>query len=294
MALASHSQALNKKLKLGMVINILFTVFEFAVGITSGSLALISDATHNLTDVLSIFISFVGNTLAQRKSTERHTYGYGRASIIAALLNGIILFSLSFYILHAAYNRFYNPEQVEGGIVMLVGFLGICVNGGVALLFLKDRDDLNVRSSLLNMFFDALASAAALIAGIIIKYTGYTSIDALASGFTGVLLLVSASVILFRVVHILVQGVPQHLDITTIKNYLSSFPEVTAVHDLHVWALSSRETVLTCHLVIVNTNLAHIKTQLAAIKFGLETNFDIRHTTIEVESVPCTTQSDSY
>lgn len=294
MATINQSQALNKKLKLGMVINILFTIFEFTVGIASGSLALVSDATHNLTDVLSIFISFVGNTLAQRKPTEKHTYGYGRASIIAALLNGSILFFLSFYILHAAYHRFYNPEAVEGGIVMIVGFMGICINGGVALLFFKDRDDLNVRSSLLNMFFDALASAGALIAGFIIKYTGYTSVDALASGFTGLLLLGSASILMYRALHILVQGVPKNLNIKTIQQYLSSFPEVKSVHDLHVWALSSRETVLTCHLLVTHQSFSQITNMLGTIKFGLETNFGIRHTTIEVESVHCRAQATDF
>jgi cobalt-zinc-cadmium efflux system protein len=290
----SQSKALNKKLKLGMIINILFTAFEFTVGILSGSLALISDASHNLTDVLSIFISYVGNTLAQRKPTKHQTYGYGRSSIIAALLNGLILFFLGFYILYNAYQRFYNPEEVEGGIVMLVGFLGICVNGGVALLFLKDRDDLNVRSSLLNMLFDALASAGALAAGIIIKFTGYTPIDAISSAFTGGLLLISAGTIIQKALYILIQGVPKHIDLERIKAYLLSYPHIKAVHDLHVWSLSSRDIVLTCHLIIDVQELHDTTALLAQIKVGLLTNFTIEHSTIEIEPIKCTSKSCDF
>jgi cobalt-zinc-cadmium efflux system protein len=279
----TSSDRLNKKLKLGMVINILFTLFEFSVGIFSGSLALISDAFYNLTDVLSIIITFTGNKLGQRKPTSAKTYGYGRASIITALLNGIMLILLGFCILYQAYQRFNNPEPVEGGIVMLIGFLGILTNGGVALLFLKDKDDINVHSTLLNMFFDALASAAALVAGFVIKYTGYTPIDSIASGFTGILLLISASYIIKKVLHILLQGVPHTIDITVLSGYLESLPGVKHVSNVHVWSLTSRDIVFSCHLIVDMKNSEDTKKLVADIKKYLKENFGISHATVEVE-----------
>lgn len=283
MANTTCSKELNKKLKLGIFINILFTLFEFSIGFLSGSLALISDALQNLTDILSIFITFIGNTVAQRKPTKTKTYGYGRASIITASFNGLMLFILGLYIIHQAHERFYHPEPVEGGIVMIIGFLGILVNGGVALLFLQYKDDINVHSSLLNMFFDALASAAALVAGFIIKITGYAAIDALASGFTGVLLLISGSYILSKALHILLQGVPETLDIGQIDAYLHSLSYVKQVRNLHVWSLSSKEIVLSCQLLVTTDTIYETKQLIATIKNHLSTAFGITHTTIELE-----------
>lgn len=152
---------LDTKLKLGLVLNTGFTVFEFIVGTLSGSLALVSDAAHNLTDSLSLVISFFANKIAKRPADLNRTYGYGRATIIGASLNASILLLLAIYIFYEAYQRIRQPEPVEGQLVMIVAFVGIVINSSVAALFLRDRNDLNIRSAFLSMAFDALASVGA-------------------------------------------------------------------------------------------------------------------------------------
>ena len=163
----STPASINRKLQLGVVLNTGFTIFEFIIGFLSGSLALISDASHNLTDSLALVVAFFANKIAERPANLQKTYGYGRASILAALLNALILIALAAYIFYGAYQRFQEPEPVEGGLVMVVAFVGILINAGVAFLFSKDCEDLAIRSAFLSMAMDALASVGALLAGFI-------------------------------------------------------------------------------------------------------------------------------
>lgn len=146
----SHSQEvinLNSKLKFGILLNTIFTIIQFTVGIISGSLALISDAGHNLTDSLSLVISYFAQKMSGRKSTPDKTYGYGRATIISALINSVILITLAIYIFYEAYTRILHPEAVSGSLIAIVSFIGILVNGGIALLFRNSTKDLNMRSA---------------------------------------------------------------------------------------------------------------------------------------------------
>lgn len=281
------SNTLYKKLQLGISINIGFTIIEFFVGIISGSLALISDASHNLTDVMSLIISFFAQKIAQKKPTSEKTYGYGRATILAALINACILLFLSFIIFKKAYFRFFHPEEVEGGVIMIVGFLGILVNGGVALLFIKFRHDLNVRSALINMFYDALASAGALFAGIIIVLTNRTFIDPLISIIIGCMLLISAWRVLRDVVHLLLEGVPLNLNIEDVKKTITNSPDIIDVDDLHIWAISSGYVALSCHVIIDKNKLEKSPEIIKEVRKRLEKTYNIYHATIEVNIAEC-------
>lgn len=151
-----HKTSKTSKFIIGFVLNTGFTIFEFIIGIMAGSLALISDASHNLTDSLSIVIAFGGERISKRQANDSKSYGFGRVSIITALINGLLLFGVAAYIFYEAYLRILNPEPVKGGLVAIVALVGIFINGAVALLFYKDKDDLNVRSTYLNMAFDTL------------------------------------------------------------------------------------------------------------------------------------------
>src|SRR5574338_143498 len=179
---------LDNKLKLGLVLNTGFTILEFSAGIFSGSLALISDSGHNLTDSLSLLIAFFANKIAKREANIDHSYGYGRATILAAFLNGLILVLLAGYIFYEALGRLMHPESVAGNLVMIVAFVGILVNGSIALLFRKDTKDLNVRGTYINMFYDTLASVGTLLAGLLIILTKQTIFDSLIGILIGVLL----------------------------------------------------------------------------------------------------------
>ncbi len=278
---------LDNKLKLGLILNSGFTVIEFTAGILSGSLALISDAGHNLTDSLTLLISFVANKIAKRKANVEHTYGYGRATILAALINGLILFLLAIYIFYEAYHRFQNPQPVEGGIVMIVAFFGICINTSIALLFRSNKGDLNIRSAYTNMLFDALASVGALLAGLLIIVTKQPIFDSLISIVIGVFLLRGSWSVVRAAMHVLLEGVPEGMDIGKVKETILKNESIKNVDDLHIWAISSHSAAMSCHIVIEDCSLEESTEIVSGIKRELKEYFHIEHATIETELVAC-------
>ncbi|MCL5095779.1 MAG: cation diffusion facilitator family transporter [Patescibacteria group bacterium] len=274
---------LDNKLKLGLIFNTGFTIFEFGIGIISGSLALVSDATHNLTDSMSLLVSFFATKIAKREANIDKTYGYGRATVLAALINALILLGLAVYIFIEAYKRFQNPQPVEGGLVMIVAFVGILINGSIAYLFFKSRGDLNIRSAFLNMAMDALASVGALFAGLIIVLTGKTFIDPFISIIIGIMLLYSGWSVVKDALHALLEGTPEGTDVTKIKQAICAMPGVTGLDDLHVWALSTTSVALSCHLIIKDSTLKESMEIKERIKEMLSEKFHTEHATIETE-----------
>lgn len=274
---------LDKNFKLGFVLNTCFTIFEFVIGFFSGSLALISDAAHNLTDSLSIVIAFLANKISKKEANISKTYGYGRATILAALINSLILIALALYIFYEAFQRFQKPEPVEGGLVAIVAFIGILINGGVAFLFSKNRDDLNTKAAFLNMFFDTLASVGALMAGIIILVTKISFVDSLISVLIGFLLLYSSWGVIKSALHVLLEGMPEGINIEAIKNSILAIDNVKAYDDLHIWSLSSQYAALSCHLIIKPCSLQESINITKMLKNILREKYNIIHSTIEVE-----------
>lgn len=274
---------LDNRLKLGLFLNTGFTVFEFIIGFLSGSLALVSDAAHNLTDSLSIVVAFFANKIAGRQATIGKTYGYGRATILAALFNAFVLFTLAAYIFIEAYKRFLNPQPLEGGIIMIVAFIGIVVNGGIAFLFSKNKSDLNMRGTYLNMLYDTLASAGAVVAGGIILLTNWTIVDPLISVIIAVMQLKSGWSVAKGGLHVLLDGVPEGTDVTKIKKAILEMPGIVGLDDLHVWALSTTSAASSCHLVIKNCTLEESLIVKENVKQMLSEKFHIEHATIETE-----------
>lgn len=285
---ASHETTnLDHKLKLGLVLNTAFTLFEFSVGILSGSLALISDAGHNLTDSLSLLIAFFAQKIAKREANLDHSYGYGRATILAALLNGVILVVLAFYIFYEAWKRIMQPEPVEGGLVMAVAFVGIIINGSIALLFRKNTGDLNIRGAYINMFYDALASVGALLAGFLMVVTKLSIFDSAISILIGILLVRSSWEVIRAALHVLLEGVPEGLNVAKVKEAILNTPQIKNVDDLHVWAISSQYAALSCHIVIENCDLDESTQLVKQVKNILHEKFQIEHATIETELREC-------
>ncbi len=278
---------LDGKLKLGLILNTGFTIIEFVAGILSGSLALISDAGHNLTDSLTLLISFLANKIAKRKANSDHTYGYGRATILAALINGFILFLLALYIFYEAYQRFLTPHTVEGGVVAVVAFIGLCINLGIALLFRSEKKDLNIRSAYINMLFDALASVGALIAGVLILITGMSIFDSIISVVIGVFLLRGSWSVVRDAVHVLLEGAPEGLDMSKVKQTILDTQNVKNADDLHAWAISSRDAALSCHITIEKCSLEESIKVVKQIKEKLKNEYHIEHATIETELIDC-------
>ena len=283
----SFNTGIDNKLKVGLFLNTGFTIFEFAVGIFSGSLALLSDAGHNLTDSLSLLIVFFAQKIAKREANVDHSYGYGRATILAAFVNGLILVLLALFIFYEAFGRIMKPESVSGNLVATVAFVGILVNGTIALLFRKNQDSLHIKSAYVNMFFDTLASVGALLAGLLIILTKETIFDPLVSILIGFLLLRSSWEVVRDAMHVLLEGVPEGLQSEKIKEVIQKTLKVKHVDDLHIWAISSQYAALSCHIILEDCDLQESTRIVKQVKEELRRAFKIEHATIETELTEC-------
>ncbi len=275
-------------IKFGLVLNTLYTIVEFTFGILTGSLALIADASHNLTDTFTLTVSFFANRLAKREANERKSYGYGRATILAALLNASVMIGVAAFITFEAIKRLQNPVAVEGGIVAIVASVGIIVNGSIAYVLSKNRNDLNMRSAFVDMAFDALSSLAAVVSGLIMLLTDIKFVDSIVGLLIAALLLYNTLKILREAVDILLESTPKDLDVAAITKAIADTNKVQQVDDMHVWAIRSGYNALSCHIVIDDTELQSSRDIVEAVKTKLRTDYAIQHATIEVELEDCT------
>lgn len=287
----SHEHDTNGKdgaIKFGLILNTAFTIVEFIFGILTGSLALIADAAHNLTDTFTLTVSFIANRLARREANDSKTFGYGRATILAALLNASVMLAVAAFIVFEAIQRLGNPQPVEGGIVAAVASVGILVNGSIAYILSKNRKDLNMRSAFIDMAFDALSSLGAVIAGLIMYFTGIQYIDSIVGLLIAGLLLFNTLKILREAVQILLEGTPENIDIAGLTTMITETNKVLKVDDMHVWAIRSGYNALSCHIVIDETELKNSRNIVEIVKAKLREDYDIQHATIEVELEDCT------
>ncbi len=279
----AQSKNIDRNLKIGLVLNSLFTVIEFIVGLFSGSLALISDSAHNLTDSLSLIISMGSRKMAKRHADTQKTYGYERATILAALLNALILLGVAIFIFYEAYRRLLEPPKVEGSLVIIAAFFGFVINGGIAWMFLSGKKDLNIKSTIVNFVTDALAQLGTIIAGFIILFTKQSFADPIISIIIGILLLYTAWEVTKDALHVLLEGVPKGIDVIKVKETILSVPKVIGVDDLHIWALSSHYAALSCHVIIKKMTIEESIVLMQKIKEELADRFHITHATLETE-----------
>ena len=261
-----------------------FAVVEAVAGYLSGSLALLSDAGHMLTDSTALALAAVAAWLARRPPSSRHTYGLVRIEILAALFNGLLMLGLVSFIAFEAVDRFAQPRDVQGGMVIVVALLGLLVNIGVAWQLSRGERTLNTRAALLHVMGDLLGSVAALTAGLVIYFTGWMLIDPLLSLLVSGLILVSAWRLLTETFNVLLEGVPGHIRLEAVSADLAGLSGVVNVHDLHVWTLSSGQVALSAHL-----DLATLKDWprvLAEARQALGTRHGIGHVTLQPELAP--------
>lgn len=277
----TNNVRLGNALKTGIAINIVFIIFEALFGFLSNSMALIADAGHNLSDVLALVFSWIAIILSQRKATLRYTYGLRRSTILVSLLNTIILLVAVAFIVYETVDRLRNPVKIDAVNVIIVAAVGIVINGFTAWLFLKDQKrDLNIRSAFVHFIADTLVSLGVVVTGIIVAFTGIEWFDPAISFVIVGVILYSSYHLLIDSVNLALDAVPDHIDLQDVKQYLESVPEVTDVHDLHIWALSTTETALTVHLkTVTRTDTAFI----TGIQQQLQERYGIGHATIQVE-----------
>jgi cobalt-zinc-cadmium efflux system protein len=267
---------------LGVALNIGFVAVEALFGIVAGSVALLADAGHNLSDVLGLLLAWGAHYLAQRRPTERRTYGWRSSSILAALLNAIILLVAVGGIAWESIRRFGDPAPVATTTVMVVATVGIVINTATALLFMADRKrDLNIRGAFLHMAADAGVSAGVVLAGFTMLVTGWLWLDPVVSLLIAAFILASTWGLLRDSINLALDAVPPGIDLEAVEAYLAGLPGVIGVHDLHVWGMSTTETALTAHLV--KPDAYNDDALISQASQELHDRFGIEHTTIQWE-----------
>ncbi|WGS23676.1 MULTISPECIES: cation diffusion facilitator family transporter [unclassified Bradyrhizobium] len=281
---AGHSHApdsFGKAFAIGASLNTAFVVAELIFGYSANSLALVSDAAHNFSDVIALLLAWAGAWLAGKRPTDTHTYGYRRASILAALVNAGLLLIAVGGIAVEAINRLREPTEVASWTVVWVAALGILINGGTALLFMRGRHtDLNVRGAYLHMAADAGVSLGVVVAALLIMATGWEWLDPAISLVIALVVLVSGWELARDSVSLALDAVPKGIDLNMVRDFLLTLEGVTEVHDLHIWAMSTSETALTAHLVRPG---GHDDAFLHHACAELSHRFGIHHATLQVE-----------
>lgn len=266
----------------GIALNLTFVAVEFVYGVLANSMALIADAGHNLSDVLSLAIAWIASVLARRPPSSRYTYGLGGSSIVAALFNAALLLVAVGAIAWEAILRLFHPEPVASGTVMIVAAVGIVINGATAWLFASGRKgDLNIRGAFLHMVADAAVSAGVVVAAAVILLTGWLWLDPLTSLVVVGLIVWGTWSLLRDSLAMSVSAVPAAIDPQAVRRYLEARPGVAAVHDLHIWPMSTTETALTAHLVLPGGHPGDEFLMQATSE--LKRRFGIGHTTLQIE-----------
>lgn len=281
---AASEHAGGGRYSIAIALNAGFVLVEAIAGFWANSTALLADAGHNLSDVLGLVLAGGAAWLARRAPTEKRTYGFGKATVLSALANALVLVLASGAIAWEALRRFSAPETIEPGIVMIVAAIGVVLNGGTALLFARGREhDVNARGAYLHMMADAGVSLGVILAGLLVWRTGWAWIDPAASLAIVAVILIGSWDLMRESLDLTLDAAPRGVDVAAVRAHLERLPGVMAVHDLHVWAMSATQPALTAHLVRPEGADDEF---LARASAGLRDKFGIGHATLQIERTP--------
>ncbi len=267
----------------GIGLNLVYVGLEVVVGLSVGSLGLVADAGHNASDVLSMVLAWAAARLSQRPPSERFTYGLKRSPIVASLFNALLLFGAMGIVFWEAIQRLQNPQSISGATVIWVTLVGLVVNFGTAYLFVKGRDDLNIRGAFLHMMADGLVTLGVLGAGVLMIFTDANWLDPAISLVIVAVVLWSTWGLFRDSMRLSLDAVPNGINPEAVRDYLRNLPGVTEVHDLHIWAMSTTETALTAHVIVPKFD-GHSNPLIQRVCNGLHDHFEIVHTTLQIES----------
>jgi len=294
MAHSHASEGNNKRrLRIALAITAVFTVVEAVGGYISGSLALLADAGHMLTDSMALLLALAAFGISARPADSKRSYGYQRFQILAAFVNGMTLIAIVIWIFVEAIQRLISPPEVAAQMMLYVAVMGLVVNiVSFAVLHGGNQDNLNMRGAVLHVLGDLLGSVAAIAAALVIIWTGWMPIDPLLSMVVALLILRSAIYLVRQSAHILLEGAPEWLDINAVREKLrAAIPEVHDIHHLHVWGLTQERLMLTMHVVLAGQSMDTSST-VRAVKKILNDDYGISHSTIEVETDECADRGD--
>lgn len=282
-----ESAAPAKVLRISLAVTLAYTALLVVAGVRANSLALISEAGHNLSDFLALLISLVAVYVESRPPTATKTYGWRRAGVLAALVNAVSLIAVSFFIFYEAFKRLSNTHAINASTMMWVAGAGVVMNAVIAFLLYRSSRDMNIRSAFLHQFGDAISTAAVIVGGWAILATGQGWIDSALSFGIGALILWSGLGVVRDALNVLLEGTPRGIKMDQLETMLRSIDGVNDVHDLHVWSIGSETHALSCHISIEDIPLSASERILREIKQKLHENFHIDHTTIQFEHVAC-------
>ena len=283
-----HHGGTGSRLKWSLAVTVAFVAVEVYAGFRSGSLALLSDAGHNFTDALALFLSWFCFYLQTKPADETKTYGYHRAGVLAAFINAITLVVLSAWILYESVVRLRNPQPVQYSVMLVVAALALVMNGGIMLsLRSASKNDINVRSAFVHMLGDALGSIAIIAGALIIRFTGWVQADPILSIVIAGLIVWTAWDIIRESLNILLEGLPRGIDLNHVGASMKDIAGVLGVHDLHIWSLGSSVHALSCHVLIEDVPPSTSDSILRRLNHLLADRYRIFHTTVQFEHVSC-------
>jgi cobalt-zinc-cadmium efflux system protein len=284
----NHQHRLQRKFRFAILLTTFVLGIEIVGGILSNSLALLSDAAHVFSDSLSLIMSWLAIYLSTRPATSSRTYGYHRAEVFAAFINGVSLVAISAWIFYEAVHRFMEPEPVKSKEMLVVAIIGFIANMAIVWLFHGEgHKSLNVRSAVLHVIGDALASVGVIVGGAVMYWTGWFVVDPILSCGIGIVILIGAFRVTKEAVHILLEASPKHADAHKVAACINAIGSVKDVHDMHIWSLCSNYLALSTHVSIVEGASRSSHELRQEINDKLQTQFGIFHTTIQIEQVGC-------
>lgn len=278
-----HHGRVGRPLMGALALTLIFAVVEAVSGWLGGSLTLLGDAGHMITDATALGLALLATWIAKRPPSPRHTFGLGRAEVIAAMTNGLLMFAIVAFIVVTAIERLRAPQPVSGGVVMAVAAMGLAVNLLVAFILSRGERTLNIRAALLHVMGDVLGSIAALAAGAVVYLTGWTPIDPLLSLLICMIILVSSVKLMGDALHVIMEGVPPDMDLNEVGRAMAGIDGVHSVHDLHIWMLSSGTVMLSAHVIVDDIN--RWERLLTDLHHLLQERFNITHATLQPEPV---------
>jgi len=266
-----------------ILLNLIITISEYLGGIFSGSLALVSDAGHNFSDVISLILSYFGEKFSERKATTAHTFGFKRVEIFTALINSLALWAVGAFIMVEAIARLNSKENISIFIMLGVATIGLLGNLISLFVLQKDKDsNLNMKAAYLHLFYDTISSVAVIACAVIIYFTGFVILDVIVSIFIALMIFWSGFGIIKSAIHIFMQGLPEGIDFEKVYNTILQTEGVKSVHGIHIWSINSEEIFLSGHICIQDTNI-DTDSIIKKINGSLEKEYGIRHTTLQIE-----------
>ena len=284
-------KGLSRSLLIVLIITATFAVIELLGGLISGSLALLSDAGHMFTDILALGMSLAAAIVSQREATAKQTFGYLRVEILVALANGVALIFVSIFIMYEALGRLQNPTPIDSQVMLIVAVAGLAANvAGIIILRERSKENLNVRGAFLHMLGDLLSSAGVIVAALLIVLFNWTIADPIISIAISLIILYGAARLSQQSAYILLEFTPSHIDLAEVRTTLMKVQGVEDVHDIHAWTISSGVHALSAHLRVSDQPVSACSCILKACENLLETKYQIRHTTLQLEYENCDTE----